>query len=49
MWLNNPTFQKVDSRIQMSEYITAKWKEEIYKPRYLKPDSPLWIKLETKN
>ncbi len=49
MWLNNPTFQKVDSRIQMSEYITAKWKEEMYKPRYLKPDSTLWSKLEAKN
>jgi hypothetical protein len=45
MWTRNPTFQKVDSRIQESAYISKKWKEEITKSRYLKPDSGLWDKL----
>ncbi len=46
MWINNPTFQQVDSRIQMSPFITQKWKEEMSKPRYLKPTSNLWNHLK---
>lgn len=46
MWINNPVFQKVDSRIQKSDYISQKWKEEIAKTRYLKPSSELWNILE---
>jgi len=46
MWVTNPTFQKVDSRIQVSEYISAKWKKEMAKPRYLKPTPKLWQLLE---
>lgn len=42
MWLNNATFQKVDSRIQKSEFITKKWKEELSKSRYLRPTRELW-------
>ena len=42
MWINNPTFQKVDSRIQVSEYISKKWTEEISKPHYLKSSAELW-------
>ena len=29
MWVYNPTFQKVDARIQMNTYITQKWKEQL--------------------
>lgn len=29
MWINNPVFQKVDSRIQKSKYISEKWKKEM--------------------
>ena len=46
MWVTNPTFQKVDSRIQVSEFITEKWKAEFTKPRYLKPTPDLWNILE---
>lgn len=41
MWINNPVFQKVDSRIQKSEYISEKWKAEMENPRYLKLSSEL--------
>lgn len=41
MWTTHPTFQKVDSRIQMSDYISQKWKEELQKPRYLKASNEL--------
>jgi hypothetical protein len=41
MWINNPVFQKVDSRIQKSDFISEKWMEEISKPRYLKPNPKL--------
>lgn len=42
MWINNPVFQKVDSRIQKSEYISEKWREEMIKPRYLKQNAKFW-------
>lgn len=45
MWINNPTFQQVDSRIQVSDLISKKWIEEMSKPRYLKPTPHLWDKL----
>ncbi|SDS20184.1 hypothetical protein SAMN04515667_1640 [Formosa sp. Hel1_31_208] len=35
MWINNPTFQKVDSRIQESDYISERWNAELAKPRYI--------------
>jgi len=34
MWRDNPVFQKVDSRIQESEYISKKWNEEMQKQKY---------------
>lgn len=49
MWLNNPIFQKVDSRIQESEYISKKWKEEIANPRYLQASPELWKNLKLRN
>ncbi|WP_139958846.1 glycoside hydrolase family 26 protein [Flavicella sediminum] len=35
MWIANPTFNKVDSRIQVSKYVSQKWKEEMEKSMYL--------------
>ena len=29
MWVYNPTFQKVDARIQMNTYVSQKWKEQL--------------------
>lgn len=49
MWRNNPIFQKVDSRIQKSEYISKKWEEEMAKPKYLKPSKELWNSMEFEN
>lgn len=46
MWENNPLFKHVDSRIQISEYVSKKWVEEISKDRYLKASSQLWDKLD---
>lgn len=36
MWLNNSYFQKVDSRIQKSTFISKKWKQELDKSMYIK-------------
>lgn len=41
MWINNPAFKQVDSRLQVNEYIAKRWKEELQKPTYLnKNDNP---------
>ena len=45
MWINNATFQQVDSRIQVSPYISEKWRKELANPRYLKPGPDLWKQL----
>ena len=45
MWINNLTFQQVDSRIQKSDYISKKWMEEVSKEKYLKPTDSLFLKL----
>jgi hypothetical protein len=42
MWKSNPTFKNLDSRIQLSSFITEKWNEEIAKSKYLKPSSTLF-------
>ena len=36
MWKNNATFQKVDSRLQESTYVSDLWKKELNHPRYIK-------------
>ncbi len=45
MWKTNPVFKKVDSRIQASDFISRKWKKEMAKPKYLKPNAKLWQRL----
>ena len=35
MWINNPTFQQVDSRIQVSPFVTTQWKATLENPRYI--------------
>ena len=49
MWMNNPVFQQVDSRIQESDYVTEKWKAELANPRYLKASPELWKNLDYAN
>jgi hypothetical protein len=45
MWKTNVTFKGIDSRIQLSKYVSDKWNEEIAKPKYLKPSAELFDKL----
>ncbi|MEL6250471.1 MAG: glycosyl hydrolase [Bacteroidota bacterium] len=42
MWRQNPTFQDVDARLQLSEDLSAFWKEETSKDKYLKSEPNLW-------
>ncbi|SHE52272.1 hypothetical protein SAMN05444274_101588 [Mariniphaga anaerophila] len=42
MWENNPTFQKVDSRIQMNEYVSENWKKKMSEERYLEAEDNNW-------
>lgn len=42
MWINNPTFQKVDSRIQRNGYVSERWKREMENPRYIHASPDLW-------
>jgi len=35
MWKENPTFKSIDARMQTSEMISKKWKEEIADDKYL--------------
>lgn len=45
MWVDNPSFQDVDARLQTSEMISEKWREETSKEKYLKADPGLFDKL----
>tara|TARA_R110002073_G_scaffold336506_1_gene534360 strand:+ start:4656 stop:5756 length:1101 start_codon:yes stop_codon:yes gene_type:complete len=45
MWIVNPLFKHVDSRIQANDFISEKWQKEISKPRYLKSNPALWNQL----
>lgn len=42
MWITNPTFQKVDSRIQVSKYLSQQWKTELEDLRYLNASDVSW-------
>lgn len=41
MWINSTFFKEVDSRIQVNEYLSKKWKEEINKSKYIKPSAEI--------
>lgn len=36
MWKENPTFKRIDARLQTNEWISSKWNEQVSKPKYLK-------------
>lgn len=42
MWINNPVFKQVDSRIQMSTYIKKKWLAELSNPHYIHASQAKW-------
>ncbi len=44
MWFENPTFQKVDARIETSEMIKGRWIEKMNDPRYLNASEELFEK-----
>ena len=46
MWFDNPTFQYVDARLQLSEEISSKWIEETSRAKYLKASPELFSKLQ---
>ncbi len=41
-WKVNPTFKGIDSRLQLSPFITAKWNAEIGREKYLKASEDLF-------
>jgi len=41
MWVDNPTFQDVDARLQTSKFISEKWLKETSKDKYLKASPQL--------
>lgn len=48
MWVNNPTFQYVDARLQTNEWIKEKWNAEISSGRYLMASENLFEELTGK-
>ncbi len=42
LWKNNPTFQRVDARLQTSDMISRKWLEEIGQDKYLHASETLF-------
>ena len=48
MWVENPTFQDVDARLQINKDIAEKWKAETSKSIYLKSSPDLFSKLSGK-
>lgn len=42
MWITNPVFRQVDSRIQVSAYVAERWRKELDREKYLKPSAKLW-------
>jgi len=48
MWMDNPTFKKIDARLQTSKYISEKWKAEIYKAKYIHSSPLLYLELTNK-
>lgn len=49
MWKNNPAFNRVDARLQTSDFIEQKWLVEISKNKYLHSNESLYLDLENHN
>ncbi|MFK7907418.1 MAG: glycosyl hydrolase, partial [Chitinophagales bacterium] len=45
MWVDNPTFQDVDARLQINKDIAEKWRKETGEERYLKASPDLFNQL----
>ncbi len=42
MWRDNPTFQNVDARLQTNKEIAQRWKEKVYRDRFLHASDSLF-------
>jgi hypothetical protein len=49
MWKPNPTFRRIDARLQSSEIIDKKWRETISKDKYIHSSPSLYSDLEQNN
>lgn len=49
MWIDNPTFQNVDARIEMSPLITKHWKEKMNSKYYINVSDTLFKYLQNTN
>ncbi len=45
MWFDNPTFKKIDARLQLSDSISKRWRTITSNPKYIKSSSGLYDKL----
>ncbi len=45
MWFDNPTFKKIDARLQLSDSISKRWKTITSDPKYIKSSPGLYDKL----
>jgi len=42
MWFDNPTFKRVDARLHINPTIAKRWKEQVYRDRYLQASPQLY-------
>lgn len=49
MWFQNPTFKKIDARLQLSDSISKRWREITSQPKYIKSSPDLYEKLYNNN
>jgi len=45
MWVENPTFSKIDARLQLSDSISKLWTDKISDPKYIKSSPDLYQNL----
>ncbi|GAA4934981.1 hypothetical protein GCM10023314_04180 [Algibacter agarivorans] len=45
MWHDNPTFKKIDARLQISDTISKRWLKETNKDKFIKSTLELYDRL----
>lgn len=45
MWLENPTFKRVDARLQLSQEVSDKWKAKVYTDQFIHSSEDLYALL----
>lgn len=46
MWKDNPSFKRIDARLQTNKMITEKWKQEIGRSKYIHSSATLYADLQ---